>query len=100
MAIVIRTYDIKIVAWIKEANSRDHIVSSLLFDYLSNIRTLITLRFLEPTEKNLSTAIDRVQEPFTKHMVRNERKRFTTDVSLEMVVSGILMVYVYTQRKL
>jgi hypothetical protein len=70
VALVVRWFDIKIVAWIKEENKKSHRVNSLLFDYLSNIRTLITLRFLKPTEVSLDHSIQDQKVPYMKHIIR------------------------------
>ena len=97
MIFVINRFDKKIVAWIKEENTLAHKVSWLLFDYLSNIRTLITLRFLSPTEMSLSKAMQEQKEPFKKHILRNEQKWFVTDSWLEFITAAIIIAYVLIQ---
>lgn len=97
MVFLIQWFDKKIVAWIKDENTLSHKVNWLLFDYLSNIRTLITLRFLSPTENSLSQAIVDQKEPFEKHVVRNEWKWFVTDAGLQVVTAGIIIAYIVTQ---
>jgi len=97
MIAAIKQFDKKIIPWIKEENKMANKVNALLFDYLSNIRTLITLRFLYPTEQSLSHRIDEVRAVYLKHMKRNERKRFFADVFLNLVTGGLLIVYIYNQ---
>lgn len=92
---IITWFDKKIVMWIKEENIFSHKVWSLLFDYLSNIKTLITLRFIEPTEQNLRKGMDDVYVPFSKHNIRNERKWFTTSSILQLSLLFVIVAYMY-----
>lgn len=70
-----------------------------MFDYLSNIRTLITLRFLSPTEMSLSKSMQDQKVPFKKHILRNEQKWFVTDSLLELITAIIMIAYVLIQWK-
>lgn len=97
--LLVQWFDKWITYWIKEENKKAHKVTALLVDYLSNIRTLITLRFLSPTEKTLINTIQHVKTPFMKHAVRNEWKWFSTDMILEMVIMILLLVYIYNTWK-
>ncbi len=96
--VLIFWFDKKIVTWIREENSLYHKVNSLLVDYLSNIKTLITLRFLSPTEKNLDSAIDKTYTPFRLHVVRTEWKWFTVDLMLQISLQVTMIIYVYHTR--
>jgi ABC-type multidrug transport system fused ATPase/permease subunit len=91
-------FDKKIVTWIKEENVLYHKVNSLLVDYLSNIKTLITLRSLSTTERNLDLAIDKTYIPFHRHIVRTERKWFTVDSLLQISLQLTMIVYMYHTR--
>lgn len=93
--VLITWFDKKIVMWIKEENILSHKVWSLLFDYLSNIKTLITLRFLEPTQTNLKKGMDDMYIPFNKHNKRNERKWFTTSSLLQVSLLLVIVAYMY-----
>jgi len=91
-------FDKKIVLWIKEENVFSHKVGNLLFDYLSNIKTLITLRFIQVTQDNLAQSMDDMYLPFERHTTRNERKRFTTDSLLKISLLMIVAIYMYHAR--
>ncbi|MEI7478109.1 MAG: hypothetical protein WCJ81_06570 [bacterium] len=97
IAFIVKWFDVKIVARIKARQKKSHKVNGLLFDYLSNIRTLITLRFLQPTEVALEDAIKDQKELFMKHTTRNEWKWFVTDGSINIIVACIVLAYIYVQ---
>jgi ABC-type multidrug transport system fused ATPase/permease subunit len=75
--IVVNRFDKKLNIFMQEKNDRDHDVSSTLFDFLSNIKTVITLRFLDRALQTVQEKIALVYPPFIKNAVLNERKRFT-----------------------
>ena len=64
-----------------------------MFDYLSNIKTLITLRFLQPTEKNMNRVISNVYPPFEKNVIKNEWKWFLVSMLLNGVAIGTIVLY-------
>ena len=92
---IVHYYDKKIVALIKEYNRRDHKVNSLLVDYLSNIKTLITLRFLQPTQDVLDRSIAHTRSPFYEQVSYNEIKRFAADVILRSALGIVIFLYIY-----
>lgn len=93
-------FDIRIVAYIKEQNKKDHKVSGLLYDYLSNIKTIITLRFIEKTRGVMNSRIDEVYLPFSKRIVINEWKRFSVNMVLAITIGIMLSRYIYSQISL
>lgn len=88
-------FDKKIVIWIKEENLLSNKVWWLMVDYLTNIKTLIALRFIESTHDNLSQWIQSMYVPFNKHTTRNEWKWFTTDSLLKISLVLITWLYMY-----
>lgn len=97
---IVTYYDKKIVSYIKKINRLDHKINSLLVDYISNIRTLITLRFLSPTERTIEAAIQDTYVDRVKEMKATELKWFGTYIILDFTLYGILLWYIYYSRSL
>ncbi|MBP6911458.1 hypothetical protein KBC03_07875 [Patescibacteria group bacterium] len=94
--LVIWLFDLRIMELIKEKNKRDHKVSALFYDYLSNIKTIITLRFIEKTWDVMRSKIDDTYPPFRKRIVIDEWK--WTIVTLVLALSIGLMIGLYTHN--
>ena len=88
-------FDKPYIAATKEVNEREHIVSSSLFDSLSNIITVITLRLEKRLEKGLSGRIGNVFAPFVRKVLINEWKWFTVDFCIVLIYATILLGYIY-----
>ncbi len=84
---------------VDEKNEKEHIVSSTLFDSLSNIITVITLRLEKRMENSLLKKVKDVFPPFTRAARINEWKWFTADllVSLIYVVTALGYIYQHTR---
>lgn len=95
--VLVWIFDTHIVRLIKEQNKKDHKISSTLFDYLSNIKTIITLRFVEKTRSALGIKIDASFIPFKKRIVINERKWFLVSMILAITIWFMLWWYIYQQ---
>ncbi|MEM0991420.1 MAG: ABC transporter ATP-binding protein [Bacteroidota bacterium] len=78
-----------------ETNEREHVVSSTLFDSLSNIVTVITLRLEKRMEVGLSKRIRDVFPPFRRKVVVNEWKWFVTDMLVAVIYAITVIGYVY-----
>lgn len=94
---VIQKYDTILVKLLDEQNKLQHKISALTFDYLSNIKTVITLRFEERVRSVLRDAITAVFPVFKKYVVLNEMKRFTMNMLLTVVISTLLGLYIYQE---
>lgn len=97
---LVYVFDTSIVKLIKQKNKKDHVVSSGLFDFLSNIKTVITLRFEERAHQSLDTKINNVRPITYKSITISEWKRFTTDILKWLMIGGIFGWYVYEQFSL
>ena len=84
----------------EQKNERDHDVSSTLFDFLSNIKTVITLRFLDRALITVKEKIALVYPPFYKNAVLNERKRFTGDSISTVFMFFLVSGYIWRQFQL
>ncbi len=92
---IIFKFDKPFIAATKEVNEKEHVVSSSLFDSLSNIITVITLRLEKRLEKGLSEKVAQVYPPFLRKVVINEWKWFVVDFCVVVIYATILLGYVY-----
>ena len=83
---------------VDDRNEKEHIVSSTLFDSLSNIITVITLRLEKRMESSLLQKVKEVFPPFSRSVKINEWKWFVADmlVSLIYVVTAVGYIYQHT----
>jgi ATP-binding cassette, subfamily B, bacterial len=92
---VIFKFDKPFVKAVDETNEREHIVSSTLFDSLSNINTVITLRLEKRMEEGLLNKVKDIFNPFMRTVRINEWKWFIADtlVTLIYVITAIGYIY-------
>lgn len=92
-------FDKPFMAAVDEKNEREHIVSGSLFDSLSNIVTVITLRLERRMEGSLLQKVKEVFPPFNRSVKINEWKWFAADtlVSLIYVVTAVGYIYQHTR---
>jgi ABC-type multidrug transport system fused ATPase/permease subunit len=94
---VIRRFDKPIVTTQEEINECEHTVSAALFDSLSNIMTVITLRLEQNMEKGLMSKLAVLWRPFRRNVLTNEWKWFTADMLIVLTYGVIVIGYIYQQ---
>jgi ATP-binding cassette, subfamily B, bacterial len=87
-------FDKPLIENLSKTNEKEHLVSSNLFDSLSNINTVITLRLEKQMEKSLAQRIKDVFPSFRKNVVINEWKWFTADILVGLIYCVIALGYV------
>jgi len=92
---VIVKFDKPFVAALKEVNEADHKVSTSLFDSLSNILTVITLRLEKRVHTGLMEKLSAVYPPFKKFVAINEWKWFTAQMLVALIYVVMIVGYVY-----
>ncbi len=92
---VIARFDKPFVRSLREVNQKENGVTSNLFDSLSNIRTVITLRLERSMEKGLMHKLLTVARPFRRNAAINEWKWFTAEMMITLIYSVIVVGYVY-----
>jgi ABC-type multidrug transport system fused ATPase/permease subunit len=92
---IIRTFDKPFVKALDEVNEQEHVVSSTLFDSLSNIITVITLRLEHSMETGLMSKVRNILSPFRKSAVINEWKWFTAEMMIVCIYGLIAFGYIY-----
>jgi ATP-binding cassette subfamily B protein len=79
----------------EEVNEAEHSVSAALFDSLSNIMTVVTLRLEQSMENGLAVRIQRLLKPFRSNAVMNEWKWFVADTLVASMYCVIVAGYVF-----
>jgi ABC-type multidrug transport system fused ATPase/permease subunit len=92
---VISKFDKPFIKTLKQVNEKEHDVTSNLFDSLSNIRTVITLRLEKSMERGLLGKLRRVYSPFRKNAVINEWKWFVAEMLITLIYAVIVVGFVY-----
>jgi ATP-binding cassette subfamily B protein len=93
--LIIARFDKPFIKSLREVNEKENKVTSNLFDSLSNIRSVITLRLEKSMEKGLLNKLKKVARPFRKNAVINEWKWFTAEMMITLIYCVIVLGYVY-----
>jgi ABC-type multidrug transport system fused ATPase/permease subunit len=96
--VMIRAFDRPFVQALDHVNEKEHVVSSTLFDSLSNIMTVITLRLEKSMEKGLLHKVAQILPPFRRGALLNEWKWFTAGMLIIIIYGVITLGYVYQHR--
>jgi ATP-binding cassette, subfamily B, bacterial len=92
---IIIQFDKPFTKSMKAMNEREHEVSSTLFDSLSNILTVITLRLENRIQSGFMKKLDGVFPPFKRNVTINELKWFTAQMMVGLIYAVITIGYVY-----
>ncbi|MFI5154889.1 MAG: ABC transporter transmembrane domain-containing protein, partial [Chitinophagales bacterium] len=92
---VIFKFDKPFIKTQEEINEKEHMISATLFDSLSNIMTVITLRLEKSMEKGLLGKVKDLLRPFKKNVLINEWKWFTADMLIALIYGVIVIGFVY-----
>jgi ATP-binding cassette subfamily B protein len=92
---VIFKFDKPFIKALDETNEKEHIVSSTLFDSLSNIITVITLRLEKRMKISLMGKVSEVFPPFQRSVVINEWKWFVASLFIAIIYIVVTAGYVY-----
>jgi ATP-binding cassette subfamily B protein len=92
---VIFKFDKPFVKAVDETNEKEHVVSSNLFDSLSNINTVITLRLEKRMENGLLHKVRDVFSPFMRTVRINEWKWFIADILVAVIYVTTVVGYIY-----
>jgi len=92
---IIFRFDKPFIKAVDETNEKEHVVSSTLFDSLSNIITVITLRLEKRIEKSLMGKVKDVYDPFMRTVKINEWKWFVADTLVALIYVVTAVGYIY-----
>lgn len=97
--VVLVKFDKPYIQSLKELNKRENEVSSSLFDSLSNIVTVITLRLEKSMEDSILRKVFQVFPPFNRNVVVNEWKWFVAQMLIALIYAVIVFGYVFQNWK-
>lgn len=92
MAVVI-LFDRKLIPLYEAENNIENHIGSVLFDYISNMTTVLTLRLGELTHSNLFQRMMSVWPFFRKNVILNESKWFSMMILFSIIQTAILIGY-------
>lgn len=92
---IIFLFDKPFIKALDETNEKEHVVSSTLFDSLSNIITVITLRLEKSMKAGLMQKVADVFPPFRKTVILNEWKWFVASIFIGIIYIVVTLGYVY-----
>ncbi len=92
---VILRFDRPFIKALDETNEGEHVVSATLFDSLSNIITVITLRLEERIQVSLGAKVAAVFPPFMRQVKINEWKWFAASILVSLIYIVMATGYVY-----
>jgi len=92
---IIFKFDKPFIQSVDDTNEKEHVVSSTLFDSLSNIITVITLRLEKRMEKSLLEKVKDVYAPFMRSVKINEWKWFAADMLVVLIYCVNIAGYIY-----
>ena len=92
---VIIRFDRPYIKVLDEVNEREHVVSATLFDSLSNILTVITLRLEQRMQHSLAGKVTAVLPPFMRQVRINEWKWFVAYILVALIYAVMTVGYIY-----
>ena len=92
---IIMKFDKPYIKAIREMNEKEHVVTANLFDSLSNIVTVITLRLEKRMENSFMAKVMQVFPSFRRNVTINEWKWFTAQMLIGLIYAIIVMGYIY-----
>ncbi len=92
--VIVLLFDRKLIPLYDQENEIDNHVGAVLFDYISNMTTILTLRFGELTSANLLQRMKKIWPFYRKDIVINEVKWFCMGMALTALQSIILIGYI------
>lgn len=92
---VILLFDQPFIKALREYNERDHKVSATLFDSLSNIITVVTLRLESRMEQGLTDKVNQAFPAFKRQITVNEVKWCVASVLVAIIYIVNVLGYVY-----
>ncbi len=93
-ATTVHLYDRKLIPLYNSQNEIDNHVGAVIYDYISNMTTVLTLRLGELTRSNLFQRMLSVWPYYRREVLINEFKWFSVGLVLSAMQSLILVTYI------
>jgi ATP-binding cassette subfamily B protein len=91
-------FDKRLVVLYKQMNEIQHKVASVLYDYVSNIKTIITLRLGPSTGTELDHQIEKGYRPYMKSESQvNQWKWLSISFGVLILEAGVIFYYIWQQ---
>lgn len=94
---MINAYDKKLFAMQKKINKKEHHVAAGLYDYISNITTVITLRIIESSRKEIYKRFQSIFPIYSRRIKLSEIKWFSVSILISIMTISFILVYVVVQ---
>lgn len=92
---VMGLFDKKLVVLYRQMNDIQHKIASAFYDYISNIKTIITLRLGSRTAQELDHRIEQGYEPYMQAESRiNQWKWLTVSFGVLILEAGVIFYYI------
>jgi ATP-binding cassette subfamily B protein len=95
IATLILRFNARIVGTVREVNALEHGVNAMLYDYLGNIFTVVTLRLQDLTKREWMQKIGYVFPVFRRNIILNELKWGIVSVFLSLLNFALLALYIW-----
>ena len=97
--VVVVLFDKKLVALYEQENTTENYIGAGLFDYISNMTTVLTLRLGKLTESNIGHRLMAIWRSYQPEVVLNEVKWFVMNTLIIVVQGLILLGFIVVQLK-
>lgn len=97
--IAVVLYDRKLVVLYEQENEAENHIGAGLFDYISNMTTVLTLRLGKLTESNLIKRLAAIWPAYKPEVILNEVKWFVMNIIITVVQAIILLGFILIQLK-
>ncbi len=97
--VVVVLYDRKLVVLYERENEAENYIGSGLFDYISNMTTILPLRLGKLTESNLAKRLAAIWPSYKPEVVINEVKWFVMNIVITVLQAIILLGFILIQLK-
>lgn len=92
---IISRFDKSYIRTLDEVHQKERSVAANLFDTLSNVRTVVTLRLEKSMERGLLQKVRLIAVPFRRNALINEWKWFTAEMMITLIYCVIVTGFVY-----
>ena len=87
-------FDRVIVDAMQRQNTAEHRFSSILFDYIAHMTTILSLRLSQKTKREVGHVHGQAKHPFMQHVNANEGKYASISLLLALLEAGSLLLFV------
>lgn len=94
IAMIVRMFDRRLMEVVKQTNQAEHQLSGVLYDYIGNIITVLTLRMQNNTSDEIQARYEKIKTPFWQEVFINEWKWGSGNLLLVIAQASIVGGYI------